>query len=266
MGKNSEQSIKNLISEIDQKIARLQEGNLAVHELDELVSQAADLHERLAVLRFVAFEKFAGKETSQPLQLVKEEIKSKPKKEEVKPVAKSEEPSIDFSLLSEVVEEEKPTPEVSHELDFSTPLFSESSPNKPVESTIKSDVKKPIEQIHKENKEQSSSLHEKFLNDEDVDLNDKLKKEDDVPLRKKLGLSPITDLKTEIGIGKKFEYINFLFAGDAKAYETAINELNNAGSKDTAKQKLNVYASVYNWDLDDKTIVKFIELVERRYL
>ncbi|MBK8927308.1 MAG: hypothetical protein IPM74_15665 [Crocinitomicaceae bacterium] len=79
-------------------------------------------------------------------------------------------------------------------------------------------------------------------------------------------MQPIADLRTEIGIGKKFEYINFLFAGDAKAYETAITELNNCANAEAAKQKLNVYASVYRWDLEDKTIIKFVELVERRFL
>lgn len=274
MGKNSQASIKKLISDIDNKINDLLNGSLSVNQLDDLVNQAADLHERLAVLRFLAFEKLADQTTKRVEETKIETTKiASEKSNVVEPIEKFEEPkneepkieepAFDFSLINNSVEEKKPEAEVSHELDFSTPLFSE-----PVENSTpvtKVEIKKPIEQIHKENKQESSSLHEKFLG-EDFDLNDKLKRENDVPLRKKLGLTPIADLKAEIGIGKKFEYINFLFAGDAKAYETAISELNNAGSKDAAKQKLNVYASVYNWDLEDKNIVKFIELVERRHL
>lgn len=265
MGKTSFQNLKKLIDGIENKIAQLHNGNLSVNELDELVKQSADLHERLAVLRYMAYEKFGEPEISakiQPEIKVDERVE---KKEEETPLA------LDFSgitsTINENVEQEKPIEkEESHELDFSAPVFEKPVPEtKPVQ-VKEPEVKKPIHVIREENKQEAVSLHEKFLKDDEV-LNEKLKAPaEDVPLRKKLGLTPIADLKTEIGIGKKFEYINFLFAGDAKAYDTAINDLNNAGNAESAKQKLNVYASVYNWDLEEKTIVKFIELVERRYL
>lgn len=260
MGKTSYQDLQKLIAAIEAKIAQLKDGNLPVSELDALVKSAADLHERLAVVRFKAYEKYG-----EPVQAA---------------AVKPQEAAFDLTILSEpklaekpVESTAKPAPELSLEVDFSAPLFEAPKAEPVAEKIVKQEipvvepeVKKPIHVIREEVKPDSASLHEKFLKEDDVDLNDILKKEDDLPLRKKLGLTPIKDLKAEIGIGKKFEYINFLFAGDNKAYDTAINELNNCPNAEVAKQKLNVYASVYKWDLEEKTIIKFVELVERRFL
>lgn len=263
MGKTSFQNIQNLIKEIEQKLAQLSDGNLPVAELENLVKNAADLHERLAVLRYKAYEKFGEPKLETVL-----EKHDEPKAE---PVAET---AFDFSAMNETVKS-APVAEVKEEveetIDFSTPLFEApifDTPKVEKKETpvVEAEVKKPIHIIREEIKQESASLHEKFLKEEEIDLNDKLKQKEEIPLRKKLGLQPIKDLRAEIGIGKKFEYINFLFNGDARAYETAIDELNTVGNAESAKQKLNVYASVYQWDLEEKTIIKFVELVERRYL
>lgn len=263
MGKTSFQNIQKLISEIESKLTQLGDGNLPVAELENLVKNAADLHERLAVLRYKAYEKFGEPKL--------ETVLEKHVEPKVEPIAET---AFDFSAINETVTA-TPVVEVKEEveetIDFSTPLFEApifDAPKVEKKETpvVEAEVKKPIHVIREEIKQESASLHEKFLKEEDIDLNDKLKQKEEIPLRKKLGLQPIKDLRAEIGIGKKFEYINFLFNGDARAYETAIDELNTVGNAESAKQKLNVYASVYQWDLEEKTIIKFVELVERRYL
>jgi hypothetical protein len=263
MGKTSFQNIQKLISEIESKLTQLGDGNLPVAELENLVKNAADLHERLAVLRYKAYEKFGEPKL--------ETVLEKHVEPKVEPIAET---AFDFSAINETVTA-NPVVEVKEEveesIDFSTPLFEApifDAPKVEKKETpvVEAEVKKPIHVIREEIKQESASLHEKFLKEEDIDLNDKLKQKEEIPLRKKLGLQPIKDLRAEIGIGKKFEYINFLFNGDARAYETAIDELNTVGNAESAKQKLNVYASVYQWDLEEKTIIKFVELVERRYL
>jgi len=271
MGKTSYQSLQKLVSEIEAKIVQLSEGHLPVSELEGLVKHAADLHERLAVIRYKAYEKYGEPAAkAEPVATPKAVVVETPKVIEKEP----EEPSFDFTIFSEPKATEKPiapkveeAKEMSLEVDFSTPVFEAPKVEKKVIPVAEPEVKKPIHVIREEVKADSTSLHEKFLKEDEIGLNEKLKKaEEAVPLRKKLGLSPIADLKTEIGIGKKFEYINFLFAGDSKAYETAINELNTCANAEVARQKLNVYASVYKWDLEEKTIIKFVELVERRFL
>lgn len=257
MGKTSHQNIEKLIAEIAAKIAQLKDGKLPMNELESLVTLSVDLHERLAVLRHLAYQKYGEPET--------EKITAENQKTESPQV----ETAFDFSSITEsmkdeVIETKKPEPTPT--FDFSVtadPVAKNEKKSEPIIAV--EETQKSLHVIREEIK-QESSLHEKFQAEQDVPLNEKLKQAEELPLRKKLGLQPIADLRTEIGIGKKFEYINFLFAGDAKAYETAITELNNCANAEAAKQKLNVYASVYRWDLEDKTIIKFVELVERRFL
>lgn len=254
MGKTSFQNIEKLIREIESRLDQLKQGKLLVDELNDLVKMSADLHERLAVLRHKAYEKFGEpQDSSIPLESPKEQ----------------ETESFDFSAMQtdvvkeNQVEENSPVVEESEEsISFSGLSFD--LPEK--DTPAKVEVKKPLHVIREETKPVTSvPLHEKFLKEEEP-LNDKLKQDGDLPLRKKLGLTPVKDIRAEIGIGKKFEYINFLFGGDAKAYDTAIDELNNCGSAEIARQKLNVYSSVYKWNMEDKTIIKFIELVDRRFI
>jgi hypothetical protein len=259
MGKTSFQSIHQLIQTIESKLKRLQAGQLSVAEIDQLVKDSADLHERLAVIRHKAFEVY-GEPVLSPTQSIQTEPAPTFDFTSIT-VSESTAKSLDETLA------EKESEQVE-KIDFSSPIFTpdiQPEEKKVIPVVAEPEVKKPIHLIREEIKQESQPLHEKFLKDE-VPLNEKLKAEEEVPLRKKLGLTPIKDLRAEIGIGKKFEYINFLFAGDAKAYETAINELNSCPDAETARQKLNVYASVYRWELEDKTIVKFVELVERRFL
>lgn len=253
MGKTSFQNLQKLIREIDAKIAAVKSGNLPISDLEELVKLATDLHERLAVLRYKAYEKF-GEPAIATQATSSVEIKDEQ--------PSLEEKHFDISFTEEKIEKIDVTPV---HFDLTETSF-ETKPKEVEIPVAKEELQKPIHVIREESKPDASSLHEKFLKEDDVDLNDVLKKDDDLPLRKKLGLKPIKDLRTEIGIGKKFEYINMLFAGDNKAYDTAINELNNCSDADAAKQKLNVYASVYRWNLEEKTIIKFVELVERRFL
>ena len=97
-------------------------------------------------------------------------------------------------------------------------------------------------------------------------LNDVLKSEADLSLRKKLQKSPVQDLRTEISIQKRFEYITAMFSGKKDAYEEAIDVLNACANAEDARIKLSEYSENYNWDLEDKSILKFLELVERRFL
>ena len=57
-----------------------------------------------------------------------------------------------------------------------------------------------------------------------------------------------------------------MFDGDNVKYESAIQVLNSCADGEEAKDKLNEYSTEYNWDLENKSIIKFVELVERRYL
>ena len=80
-----------------------------------------------------------------------------------------------------------------------------------------------------------------------------------------LNQSGIKDLKTHIGINKKFSFISNLFAGSNENYNDAINTLNNCLDGDQARSILGDIAEKNNWDVENETVVTFVDLVERRY-
>ena len=80
-------------------------------------------------------------------------------------------------------------------------------------------------------------------------------------------VTPIKDLKTFIGLNKRFSYINFLFGNDANMYDEAIEKLNNSGSKQVAMDYLNNHLGPrLKWTSENEMVAEFYALVERRYL
>src|SRR5688572_6435734 len=58
MGKTSHQHIGALAKELAAQLQKLEKGNLAVNELEDLVNSAKDIYERLVVIRHKAYENF----------------------------------------------------------------------------------------------------------------------------------------------------------------------------------------------------------------
>lgn len=263
--------MKELSKKIHKQIEKVEDGKLKVEELEALVEDARDLYEKLIILKYKAYEKFGAPEKQ-------DNAKSKDKKQEIvtektetmteQPAAEKEETAFDFTESNTVKEEiEQPS------FDFS--ISEEAASVFPVDEDIKNVAPKTEEKKPDIFPESDSSKSSKPFKDSHVEkheaedsnsLNQKLKTDEQLSLRKKLQNTPIKDLKTEISIAKKFEYITFMFDGKNEVYEAAIDSLNNCSSGDEAREKLNEFSTKYKWDLENKSIIKFVELVERRYL
>lgn len=87
-------------------------------------------------------------------------------------------------------------------------------------------------------------------------------------LSEKLAEQPVADLKKAIALNDRLLLTRELFAGDGKAFETAIAALNGFSQFDQAKDYLLEHCvERYVW-LDKKRVdeaKKFIKLVRRRY-
>ena len=59
--------------------------------------------------------------------------------------------------------------------------------------------------------------------------------------------------------------IEKLFEGNDSVYTKVLKELNNCGNAEKAKNILSDQAIEYNWNLEDKLTLKFVQLIERRY-
>ncbi len=80
------------------------------------------------------------------------------------------------------------------------------------------------------------------------------------------GQQRINDLTKEIGINERFLLTENLFNGDTKAYNDAIDNLNNfSNSEDALKYFRQDLAKNLNWNLKTTQVKRFIKLVERRY-
>lgn len=255
MGKTSYKNASELVSELSKKMDKLNEGTLDLRELDALVASSRELYEQLIVLRYKAFDTYGTPESKVEQPIIQKEaeidIALTPEKEE----ENTEEAIFDFTGVTEMPEQNKETTQPVFDFTADTP----STPQKP---------ETPKEELKTSNPfaTSDSEAEDDTENENPNSLNNFLKKEDDFSLRKKLQYTPISDIKAHIGIAKKFEYISTMFNGNAAAYEDAIDFLNTCASGKDAQLKLNELVETYKWDLEDKSILKFTELVERRYL
>ena len=83
----------------------------------------------------------------------------------------------------------------------------------------------------------------------------------------KLKAQPIPDLNTAIGSNQKYLFMNDLFEGERDEFHNSIAELNKFDSfLDADNYIRNNLVSKYNWDMESASAVRFMELIERRYL
>ena len=246
MGKTSHQTIENKLNRIQELFKSLKNGTLNLEGIEELSELCTSVNESFIILKYKAFENYVKGMPSESIS------------EESIPEEKTAEEPQSISIEFDPTDSEK-TEEVNREesfaFDFSEPIQEKSVSDQ--EELFEDEPRKEAVEFETEDEEDEIA---------DNSLNNKFKSEEDFSLRKKLGRTPIKDLKSEIGIAKKFEYINLMFSGKAEIYEEAINSLNTCENNEHAKTLLHRYSSEYHWDLEDKTIIKFIELVERRYL
>ena len=103
---------------------------------------------------------------------------------------------------------------------------------------------------------------------EDQSINERLSKGQISETRaQKHAKSPIENLEKSIGLNQKFSFIKHLFDNDKKAYDEAINTLNSCTGFIEADDFIeNQLKKQFLWEEETVYVVKFIDLVERRYL
>ena len=60
--------------------------------------------------------------------------------------------------------------------------------------------------------------------------------------------------------------MNDLFGGENTLYKEAIASINGFNSADEAKQLLSQLAQRHNWEMESTSVLKFTDLVERKFL
>ena len=86
-------------------------------------------------------------------------------------------------------------------------------------------------------------------------------------IAEKLKSQPIPDLIAAIGINQKFLFINDLFDGERDEFHNSLGELIKFDSfLDADNYIRNNLMSKYSWDMESPSAIRFMELIERRYL
>lgn len=144
-------------------------------------------------------------------------------------------------------EEEKVKKAVEESLDHS---ISKKEPLKNIPSVISDINSKLKEQVSR------SSLNERGYDDRT-----------DATIAAKLQRKKIDNLNKAIGTNEKFVFTKELFAGDREAFNQAVKDLDNLNSYEEAEKHINEnLAGKYNWDFNLKSVVVFLDLVQRRFL
>lgn len=143
----------------------------------------------------------------------------------------------------------------------------ESSDNELQEAAVEFDS---IEQKEEdENSENQTTLIEIIEEiQEDETINERISKGlTNESLAQKHAKKAIIDLEKSIGLNQKFSFIKNLFGNDNEAYLDSVSKLNSCASYLEADDYIhNELVKKFNWDENTVHVIKFIELVERRYL
>jgi hypothetical protein len=93
----------------------------------------------------------------------------------------------------------------------------------------------------------------------------KVVKKEQPPVISKIQKPSISDLRAAIGINDKFLFANELFRGNITEYDVAIQQLNAAGSIESAMDYFLSLQQLYNWDLENEVVKRLTDLIDRRY-
>lgn len=103
---------------------------------------------------------------------------------------------------------------------------------------------------------------------EDITINERISQGNTKEsLAQKHAKKAIADIEKSIGLNQRFSFIKNLFENKKDAYDEAVKKLNSCASFLEADDYIhNVLFPAYNWDENTVHVIKFIDIIERRYL
>lgn len=238
--------MENLAREIQEKLEKISSGSGKLEDVQTIYENSQKLYERAVLLKAKAFsgDSITSKSVEEKAQ---KEIKSDP----------ITEGATEKAIKKEAAETSKETSKEMPLFDFTA---MPETVNEPVKKESNEEITKE-EQPEPKEKELSVNDHQSVIDS----INDHYKNAEDSSLLANMKKKPIENIRTAIGINDKFSYINDLFDGENEIYESALDQLEQLNNADEAKHKLSELAVENEWDLESKTVMQFVELIERRY-
>ena len=230
-------NLKDLTKSLSNGIKKLESGKLDANELSSLLEDSRTLHERIAVLQYLAFDK----------EVKVKEVK-KQKKEPKKGQGSFE---LNFGVPSGGDESESKTEGLDEDTNANQTNLLDAIEEHIEECDVENGNKYVIE---KSNLDKSASINDAFASGApEKTVADKLRQQ------------PIKDLKSAIGLNQKFLFMNDLFEGENEKFNDAVNKIN---SFNTLTEALAFVDSelASAWDKENSSVVNFMDLIERRFM
>ena len=233
----------DLAQNISEKLNELENGTLDKQGLNDVIAATGQLQEALYILRFKGYE------------------------EEVEVKAESREAiKLDFGTVStnqisliDAIEEAQ-----IHVGKESTSFSRHSEPKivweaqEEVQETkvaVETEIKaKKVEEVNAASEANNVSLNDQLIQDGSKQR-----------LGEKLQQSAIKDLRAAISINQRFLFINGLFDGRTEVFQEALETLESAHNSKDAKAIEQRLIQKYGWDVEDKTVLQFSNLIDRRF-
>lgn len=290
-----------ILSNLNQKLAQLEAGNLTQDEMELLVEDAKELYERLVILRYKIYETnvLGPRKVETPTFAMPTEQESTEETVEA--------PSFDLFEMGT----EEPIEEISSEIimDFipeaplaavETDLFvdfpeEEEEPVLIAEEEIHSPiVEENLTEESEEEEEEEEAMESEIPNEAAIEETSPILEEEvaieafesnDVPaaapqddsinsawilqieqtIRADRSVFPLETLIGSFSLNEKLQFINELFDGSSDAFSSATKKLDACASMSEARTIMTEYSSNYEWDLDSEIVEDFIFKICRRY-
>lgn len=249
-------SINRLSLMIQEKISKLNAGNLSMEELDELKELTRELNERVIVLQYKAAETQLLKQADAIIQ--HRESKTPGPEQEITPI------KISLGVAPAVKTEPVTEPKTEPVKPVLTEMPKPQEPVKPADPVVKAEEKPVVSQAEPviPKTEPVTLVKPQETTQPVIPTTPPAK----VSLVERMQKTKINSLKTAIGLNQKFLFMNFLFEGENSSYNDAIEKLDNMPTAADARHYIRELAYIYNWNYEDENVVLFTEYVERRHL
>lgn len=102
--------------------------------------------------------------------------------------------------------------------------------------------------------------------DSQRDINEHLRDQVSMSLSDNLSQGPVTNLMEVMNLNERFLFVNTLFNQDFQAFQTVIESLNQARSRNVAEEILQSLQKDYAWgEAESEAFARLLQLVNRRF-
>jgi hypothetical protein len=135
-------------------------------------------------------------------------------------------------------------------------------------STLEPELEKIIELEERISENQTTLIDIIEEIQEDITINERISQgKTKESLAQKHAKKKIEDIEKSIGLNQRFSFIKNLFNNDKESYNDAVKKLNSCASFLEADDYIhNILMPTYHWDENTVHVIKFIDIIERRYL